>query len=75
LLKRLEKEWMNKPLLSIVPLVTGVTKKREFDFAECPKGFVCQSKRSNEVCPPGFWCRRSELVREEETDPRNCPPG
>ena len=51
------------------------TKKRQADSAECPQGFLCQSKRRNEVCPPGYWCRRSEFVRDEETDPRDCPPG
>lgn len=28
-----------------------------------------------ENCPPGYWCRRSELVRDEETHEENCPPG
>ena len=22
-----------------------------------------------------YWCRRSELVRNDETDEENCPPG
>lgn len=50
-------------------------KKRQSDSAECPQGFLCQSKRSNEVCRPGYWCRRSELVIDKETDPRSCPEG
>ncbi|KAJ7385294.1 hypothetical protein OS493_016368 [Desmophyllum pertusum] len=50
-------------------------KKREFDTGACPTGFLCQSKRSDEACPPQHWCRRSELVIDEETDPRDCQPG
>ena len=52
-----------------------VRKKRHSDSVECPQGFLCQSKRSNEVCRPGYWCRRSELVIDKETDPRSCPEG
>ncbi|KAL9988157.1 hypothetical protein ACROYT_G002565, partial [Oculina patagonica] len=50
-------------------------KKRQFDTDECPRGFVCQTKRSTEACPPRYWCRRSELVIDRETDPRSCPSG
>ena len=59
------------------------SKKRQFDTADCPQGFLCQTKRSTEDhCPPGFWvarrvywCRRSELVIDKETDPQDCPQG
>ncbi|XP_067016612.1 uncharacterized protein [Acropora muricata] len=49
-------------------------KKRVLDSAMCPNGFVCHSKRSAESddCPPGYWCRRSDLVVEDETDPKEC---
>ncbi|XP_068725961.1 neurogenic locus notch homolog protein 3-like [Montipora capricornis] len=50
-------------------------KKREFDGTECPRGFVCNSKRSkmsSSRCPPGYWCRRGDLVIEDETDPEKC---
>ena len=50
-------------------------KKREFDGTECPRGFVCNSKRSkmsSSHCPPGYWCRRGDLVIEDETDPEKC---
>ncbi|KAL9988158.1 hypothetical protein ACROYT_G002566 [Oculina patagonica] len=48
-------------------------RKREFDSAECPRGFTCRSKRIAEACPPGYWCRRSELVVDHPTDPDECP--
>ena len=49
-------------------------KKRVLDSTACPAGFVCHSKRSAESdnCPPGYWCRRSDLVVEDETDPKEC---
>ena len=50
-------------------------KKREFDSAECPRDFLCRSKRSYSGCPPGYWCRRSELVVDHETDPSECAEG
>lgn len=50
-------------------------KKREFDSPECPRGFVCRSKRSAEACHPGYWCRRSELVIDHPTNPDECPEG
>ena len=50
-------------------------KKREFDSADCPRDFVCRSKKSYGNCPPGYWCRRSELVVDHETDPSECAEG
>ena len=50
-------------------------KRREFDSADCPRGFMCRSKRSYGNCPPGYWCRRSELVIDQETDPKDCNTG
>ena len=50
-------------------------KKREFDTAECPRGFLCRSKRSYGACPPDYWCRRSELVVDRETNPEDCAEG
>ena len=47
-------------------------KKREFDSAEFPRGFLCRSKRSYRACPPGYWCRRSELVVDREINPEDC---
>ena len=50
-------------------------KKREFDSAECPRGFLCRSKRSYGACPPAYWCRRSELVVDRELNPEDCREG
>lgn len=49
-------------------------KKREFDSPECPEGFMCNTKRSftSSECPPGYWCRRSALVVDKATDPKDC---
>ena len=59
-------------------------KKRDYDSAECPSGYLCKTKRgSTEAWPPpgywvarrSYWCRRSELVIDQPTNPDECPEG
>ncbi|CAH3038182.1 unnamed protein product [Pocillopora meandrina] len=79
-------EGMSLKIMSVMALLLGlssvaqvvakpVDKRSSFSPVETSPLGVEDEGTKEENCPPGYWCRRSELVRDEETHEENCPPG
>ena len=54
----------------------------EDEGKQCPPGYWCSKRKrrspfmvpnNNAPCPGGFFCRRSEMVIDRETDEEDCP--